>query len=272
VVSGGGTGIVVDSDKGYVLTNDHVVAGATSVKARLETGEEVNARVLGNAPCEDLAVIQLNPRPRGLESATLGRSSELAAGDKVIALGFPGAFEEDITQRKLQATEGTINSKPGPATLGDNLPKLPSVIQHQAPLNHGNSGGPLFNDGGEVVGVNTLAASGDSQNQNGAIAIDRARSLLPALERGQDKGYVGWSIQNIADLNNELYVISVDANSPADRAELVFGDRVDELDNTAVKNVPEVCDILGSKAAGDRLKVAGVVLDGRSYTTTVRLK
>ncbi len=272
VATGGGTGIVVDAQKGYVLTNDHVVAGATSVKARLDNGEEVNARVRGNAPCEDLAVIELTPQPRGLQAAKLGRSAQLAAGDKVTALGFPGAFEEDITQRKLQSTEGSVSSKPGPATLGANLPKLPSVIQHQAPISPGNSGGPLFNDTGEVIGINTLAAGGNSQNQNGAIAIDRAKSLLKGLEAGEDTGYVGWNIQNIADLNNKLYVVSVDSNSPADRANLVFGDRVDELDGTAVQDVPDVCDILGSKSAGDRMKVGGIVLDGRTYTTTVRLR
>ncbi len=189
VVSGGGTGVVVDAKRGFVLTNDHVVAGATSVKARLDNGEEVNARVRGQAPCEDLAVIELSPQPRGLKAATLGRSAGLKAGDKVTALGFPGAFEEDITERKLQSTEGTISSKPGPATLGGSLPNLPAVIQHQAPISPGNSGGPLFDDTGEVVGINTLAATSESgaQNQNGAIAIDRAKSLLAGSgeRRGQ---------------------------------------------------------------------------------------
>ena len=274
VVSGGGTGVVVDAKRGFVLTNDHVVAGATSVKARLDNGEEVNARVRGQAPCEDLAVIELSPQPRGLKSATLGRSAGLKAGDKVTALGFPGAFEEDITERKLQSTEGTISSKPGPATLGGSLPNLPAVIQHQAPISPGNSGGPLFDDTGEVVGINTLAATSDSgaQNQNGAIAIDRAKSLLPGLENGEDSAYVGWSIQNIAELDNGLFVISVDSNSPADKGHMLFGDRIDKVDNTGVGGVPDVCDILGSKAAGDSVKVAGVELDGSPYTTTIKLR
>jgi S1-C subfamily serine protease len=273
VVSGGGSGIVVDAGKGYVLTNSHVVAGATSIKAHLENGESVNARVVGQAPCEDLAVIELTTKPRGLKRATLGRSAGVSAGDHVVALGFPGAFEEDITQRRLQSNEGTISSKPGPATLGNSLPSLPVVIQHQAPINPGNSGGPLFNDFGEVIGVNTFAAvSSGAQNQNGAIAIDRARSLLPALRRGEDRGYVGWDLQNVESLNNDLYVLGVDANSPADRAHFLFADRVDKLDNTAVENVPDVCDILGSKAPGDRLKVEGQEADGDFFTTTVRLR
>ena len=160
----------------------------------------MNAVVRGQAPCEDLAVIELNPQPRGLKTAKLGRSAGLKAGDDVTALGFPGAFEDDITNRRLQSTEGTISSKPGPATLGGTLPNLPAVIQHQAPISPGNSGGPLFNDTGQVIGINTLAATSESgaQNQNGAIAIDRARSLLPSLEQGDDRAYVGWSLQNIS--------------------------------------------------------------------------
>ena len=272
VISGGGTGIVIDAKRGFVLTNDHVVAGATSIKATLDSGEEVNAKVRGHAPCEDLAVVELSPLPKGLKAAQLGSSANLNAGAKVTALGFPGAFEEDITERKLQSNEGTITSEPGPATLGDGLPTLPAVIQHQAPINAGNSGGPLFNNRGKVIGINTVSTGSDSQNQNGAIAIDRAKSIMADLENGQDQGYVGWNLTPIADLNNDLYVISVEANSPADKANMLFGDRVDELDNTAVENIPDVCDILGSKSAGDSVKVGGVELDGSGYTTTIKLR
>ena len=176
VLSGGGTGIVTDAKRGFVLTNDHVVAGATSIKATLDSGEEVNAKVRGHAPCEDLAVIELSPLPKGLKAATLGSSANLSAGTNVTALGFPGAFEEDITERQLQSTKGAITSEPGPATLGAGLPTLPAVIQHQAPINAGNSGGPLFNARGQVIGVNTVTTGSESQNQNGAIA-DRPREV-----------------------------------------------------------------------------------------------
>jgi S1-C subfamily serine protease len=270
-VQGGGTGIVVNASKAWVLTNDHVVSGASSVKARLANGEEVNARVVGHAPCEDLAVIQLTPRPRGLTATKLGQSRGAAPGDEVTALGFPGAFEADITQRKLQSTEGTVSSKPSSATLGASLPTLPSVIQHQAPISPGNSGGPLFDDQGEVIGINTVSGSSESgrQNQNGAIAIDRARSLLPDLQRGRHSGYVGWSLE---DVDGALYVSGVDANSPADREGMLLGDRIDELDGTVVGSVPDACDILASKSEADSVKVAGQQLDERVYTVTIGLK
>ncbi len=273
---GGGSGIVVDAKRGYVLTNAHVVAGATSVKALTEGGTEVNARRLGNAPCEDLAMIQLTPRPQGLKAATLGESADLVAGDEVTALGFPGAFEADITKRRLQTTPGTVSSKPASATLGGDLPTLPSVIQHNASISPGNSGGPLFNAEGEVIGINTVSAGGNSQNQNGAIAIDRARSLLRKLEAGEDIGYVGWTLTTVtgsSSLPDGLYLgAEPEADSPADRAHMFFGDRIDELDGTAVATVPDACDILGSKAAGDQLKVAGQQLDGTPFVINIKLR
>ena len=86
--AGGGTGIVVDAAKGYVLTNQHVIAGATSVKVTIGNNES-NARVLGQAPCEDLAVLELSPKPAGLKAAKLGSASSVASGDEVVAMGYP---------------------------------------------------------------------------------------------------------------------------------------------------------------------------------------
>jgi S1-C subfamily serine protease len=152
------------------------------------------------------------------------------------------------------------------------------VIQHQAPISPGNSGGPLFNDRGQVIGINTLAATAESgsQNQNGAIAIDRAKSIMDSLSRGEDSGYVGWSLEEVSGssvLSDGLYVAGVDANSPADRAKMLVLDRIDEVDGTQVASVPDVCDILGSKAAGDSLKVSGQEFaSGKFFTTTIRLR
>jgi len=276
---GGGTGIVIDAAKGYVLTNDHVVAGATSIKALVENGTEVSARRLGSAPCEDLAVIQLTPRPKGLTTAELGSSSKLVAGDTVTALGFPGAFEADITKRRLQTNVGTISSRPGPLapTPGDSLPALKSVVQHEANINPGNSGGPLFDEQGEVIGINTVSREGGgSQNQNGAITVNHARSFLRDLKKGTDLGWVGWTLTEVVDsssLQDGLYVgTSPEASSPADRIGMVLGDRIDRLDGQPVATVPDACDILASKASGDRLKVTGQQLDGRTFEVTMKLK
>jgi S1-C subfamily serine protease len=274
VQTGGGTGVVIDAERGLVVTNAHVVSGATSLNASVG-GDQIAARVRGQAPCEDLAVLQLRPVPGSLKSAMLGRARGIHAGDRVTALGYPGALESDLTQRKLQATEGTVSSGITSATISPGLPKYPALIQHQAPISPGNSGGPLFNDKGEVVGINTLASTGEGgrQNQNQAISIDRVRSLLPDLMANRDSGYVGWSLVPIDARTDFLFVEGTDAGSPADRAGLRFGDAIVELDNTPVGDVPAVCDIVNSKEPGDRLKVAGLEIPtGRSFVVNARLK
>jgi S1-C subfamily serine protease len=272
VQSGGGTGIVIDERDGLVLTNAHVVAGATSINATIG-GQEVSARIRGSAPCDDLAVLELTTPPSGLQAAELGRSRGVRAGDEVVALGYPGAFEEDVSQRRLQATEGAVSSGQSSFSLGGALPDLQAAIQHQAPISPGNSGGPLFNTRGEVIGINTLSATAETQrqNQNGAIAVDRVKQVLPALRRGEFQGYVGW---NLVPINDEfLFTQAVDAGSPADRANLIFGDAIVEVDDTPVTSVPELCDILGSKAAGDQIKVTGVTIQTSTpFTVNVRLR
>jgi S1-C subfamily serine protease len=273
VAAGGGSGIVVNARKGLVLTNAHVVAGQTSIKATVR-GDEVSARVLGQAPCEDLAVLQLRPAPTGLTRAKLGNARSARAGSKVTALGFPGAFEKEVTERRLQTTSGTVSSSVGPATLGETLPKLPAVIQHQAPINPGNSGGPLLNRKNEVVGINTVATSG--QQQNGAISINRARSLLPSLQKGENSGYVGWDLLPLESSGTKfLFTQGVDSGSPADESKLFYGDAITEIDGTRVETVPDVCDIVGSKGPGDKIKVRGVslaVTGAPVFTVTSTLK
>lgn len=269
-LSGGGSGIVVDAEKGLVLTNAHVVAGQTSIKAKVADGTEVSARVVSQAPCEDLALVSLRPTPKSLIEAKLGSSSKLAAGDRVIALGYPSAFEERLSDRTLQASEGIVSAPSGKTTLGKASPALPEVIQHQAPLNGGNSGGPLFNERGEVVGVNTFTSGrSSSQNQNAAIAVDRVKQMLADLEAGKNSGYLGWQVlpltggqlplrpRTTGRTGSALVVLSVDAGSPADKKKFEFGDTIYEIDGTPVRKFQDVCDIVNSKASGDTIRVEG---------------
>jgi S1-C subfamily serine protease len=288
--AGGGTGIVIDAAKGHVVTNQHVIAGATSVKVTIGQ-TEANARVLGQAPCEDLAVLELTPKPAGLKAAQLGAANSVASGDEVVAMGFPGSFEAEATQRRLQGTEGTVSSGVAPGTIDPSLPKYPALIQHAAPISPGNSGGPLFNNKGEVVGINTLASTGTSQNQNGAISISRARSLFPDLQAGRDSAYLGWNLTvlDASEINSatgarpevsekQPVVVSVDADSPAEKAKLVTADTVNEVDGTPVSNYADICDILSSKSSGDRVSISGgtVLVGGiflsRYYDYTVRAR
>jgi S1-C subfamily serine protease len=290
--AGGGTGIVVDAAKGLVLTNAHVIAGATSVKATVGSTES-NARVLGQAPCEDLAVLQLSPKPAGLKAAKLGKASSVSSGDKVVAMGYPGSFESDVSERRLQGTDGTVSSGAAPGTIADDLPKYPALIQHTSPISPGNSGGPLFNEKGEVVGVNTIGSSGSSQNQNGAISMTRAQSLLPDLEAGRDSAYLGWNL-TVLDASQVAsavgarpdhsakmpVVLSTDSDSPAEKAKLVTADTIEEIDGQPVSTVADTCDVLSSHSSGDRLtikgetaNVGGIFLNTYfDYTVHARLK
>ena len=269
-LSGGGSGIVVDAEKGLVLTNAHVVAGQTSIKAKVGTGPEISARVVSQAPCEDLALVSLRPTPKTLVEAQLGTSSKVQAGDRVIALGYPAAFEERVSDRTLQASEGIVSAPTGKTRLGNASPSLPEVIQHQAPLNGGNSGGPLFNEAGEVIGVNTFTSGrGGSQNQNAAIGIDRVKSMLADLQAGKNSGFVGWQLlpmtggqlplrpRTTGRQGSALVVLSVDAGSPADKKKFEFGDTIYEIDGTPVRKFQDVCDILNSKSSGDTIRVEG---------------
>lgn len=269
-LSGGGSGIVVDAEKGLVLTNAHVVSGQTSIKAKVADGTEVSARVVSQAPCEDLALVSLRPTPKTLIEAKFGTSAKVAAGDRVIALGYPSAFEERINDRALQASEGIVSAPTGKTSLGLASPSLPEVIQHQAPLNAGNSGGPLFNERGEVIGINTFSSGrAASQNQNAAIGIDRVKSLLADLEAGKNSGFVGWRLlpmtggqlplrpRTTGRQGSALVVLSVDAGSPADKKKFEFGDTIYEIDGTPVRKFQDVCDIVNSKASGDTIRVEG---------------
>ena len=267
--AGGGTGMVVDARRGLVLTNQHVVAGQTSIKVEVK-GDEVNATLRGQAPCEDLAVLELRPNPGRLTQVRLGRTRSVRPGDRVTALGYPGAFEEDIRERKLQATDGTASSAVAPATISATLPKFPALLQHQVPISPGNSGGPLFNRRGEVIGVNTVGSTGAGgrQNQNGAIAIDRVKPLLADLKADRNSGYVGWDVTPISTGRTEgLFVTGVDPDSPAERANLEFADVILEVDDTKVTSVADACDIIGSKSAGDRLKISGISLRQQAFFT-----
>jgi serine protease Do len=190
----------------------------------------------------------------------------------VTALGYPSTLAEDPAETPLQITDGVVSSgvAPGAVPGRPEFPRFPALIQHQAPINPGNSGGPLFNEAGEVVGVNTLSGG---ENQSYAVSIDRARSLLPKLMRGADDGYVGWKLTPVSFSGTPfLLVDGVDPDSPADRAGLQYNDAIHHLDDTRVATMRDVCDIIGSKSSGDRLKIEALRETGGDVTVRARLR
>lgn len=294
----GGTGFVIDADRGLVLTNEHVVAGTSALRARVgdRADTEGPARIVAQDPCQDLALIQLTERPESLRALKLADSAKVKVGQHVTALGYPASYADPAKQRMV-ATDGTVSSVDVEATPSSSLPRYSSTIQHQAPVNPGNSGGPLVNDDGEVVGINTLANTVQNeraiQGQYYAITANHAKDVLPGLRAGTSTGYLGWSLAPLASvpvaevfaadeswkadgraalgarteaaLKSEgvdgLFVMGSDTGSPAARSDIVFGDLVTEVEGASVSSVAEVCDILESKQVGDTITVRGRYLN-----------
>jgi serine protease Do len=277
-----GTGVIYDADQGLVVTNDHVVAGQTSIQVRIKDGTPVPVRVLASDPCEDLAVIKLATPQDDLQEVQFGDSGDLGQGDEVTAIGYPTGAG-DITHEKAVLTTGVVQSPDVPQEGQVSAPNLPSAVQHSATLNQGNSGGPLLNDKAELVGINTYSLEG-AEGQYYSISSDHAKPLLKGLADGKSKNNPGW--QNLLALSDPnfvsyfveedqatqknlqkrltekgidgLYVSSVTSNSPASVATLQAGDVITHIKDTPVTSVPQACDVLRSSAPGEKLKVSGV--------------
>lgn len=175
--SGQGSGIVIDAD-GAILTNQHVIDGADAIEVRFADGTTAEAEVAGIDPGNDLAVIRADVPAGSLAVAPLGDSSALRVGDPVLAIGNPFSLEGTLTQGIVSGLERTFSSG------GDTRP-IRGMIQTDAPVNPGNSGGPLINCQGQVVGINTLLENPTGDNVNVgiafAVAIDTARRSLPEM-------------------------------------------------------------------------------------------
>jgi S1-C subfamily serine protease len=281
----GGSGIVLDAGRGLVLTNEHVVAGTSSLHV-WHGQDSVTARVIGSAPCSDLAVVKMTQPITGLRAAKFAKTAKtLAAGVHVTALGYPGGPDGGVSPSKptlsdgVVSSPGVISSTPDPAYVHYN-----SLVQHSAPINPGDSGGPLANDFGLLVAVNTLAGG---QNHNYSISVDEVKGLLDDLERGKKTGYVGWDLVPTSQMNQAdrdaykwsytekpegtgLAVKGVDPGSPADRHHFQEGDYIWALNGTEVNTVADVCDIVASQE-NQIVKVGAVSLyNGKNYVVKMR--
>jgi serine protease Do len=187
---GFGSGFIVSPD-GYILTNHHVVDGATKLVVENSEGEEFEARVIGSDPNIDLALIKIDPDGKRLPTVPLGDSNSLRVGEWVIAIGNPLGLEYTVTA-------GVVSAKSRNLGIGATLPGVASFIQTDAAINKGNSGGPLLNARGEVVGINTAISRGDMtgalvEGVGFALPIDIARDAAEQLlETGSvERGFLG---------------------------------------------------------------------------------
>jgi len=251
VPQGTGSGFFFSSD-GYLFTNSHVIHGADKITVVLHDGDSYNATVLGEDADSDLAILKSDAQH--FQSARLGDSNDLKIGQLVIAIGNPYGFQHTVTTGVISALQRTLRSTTG--RMMDN------IIQTDAPLNPGNSGGPLINSSGEVIGVNTAAIPG-AQGLCFAISINTAKSIANQLIRfGKVKrAYLGFSSQQVdfvpkvaryhAVKNKRvLFVISVEPYSPAEKAGLKDGDFIIAFNDVAVESSDDLFRMLTEEKIG----------------------
>ncbi len=248
-----GSGVLM-SQQGYILTNHHVIKDATAIEVRLTDGRRAGAAVVGTDPETDLAVLRIGLRP--LPSVTSGRSSELAVGDVVLAIGNPFGVGQTVTQGIVSAT--------GRSQLG--LTTFEDFIQTDAAINPGNSGGALVNAQGQLVGINTAiySRSGGSMGIGFAIPVDLARGVMAnIIEDGQvTRGWLGLQVQSVTDELAKAFELSdaqgvlianVYADGPASDAGLQAGDILLRLDEAPVQGARQLRQRVTALEPGDRV-------------------
>jgi putative serine protease PepD len=259
-----GSGFVLDRD-GYVLTNDHVVDGADSVRVRFEEGGPVSARVVGADASTDLALLKVDPSDHKLTPLALGSSNALKVGQPAIAIGSPFRLQGTLTTGVISAVGRSI-------TAPNNFP-IDNVIQTDAAINPGNSGGPLLDGNGRVVGVNAQIATSTGANDGVgfAIPIDTAKQVVPQLKSGHEikRPYLGVSTSD-SETSTGAVVGGVVPGGPADDAGMRLGDRIVGVGGRTISRADDVAAAVVAHKPGDEVRVR-VRRGGSERTLTVKL-
>jgi putative serine protease PepD len=282
-----GSGFVIDSD-GHIVTNEHVVDNAKSVSVRFWNGDTYSASVVGSDPSTDLAVIKVDAPQSILHPLTLGDSSSVRVGDTVVAIGSPFGLEESVTSGIVSALHRQMEA-PNDFTINDS-------IQTDAAINHGNSGGPLLNARGEVIGVNAQIAGNTGGNVGVGFSIpsNTVRSISDTLigSGKVEHAYLGVSVQEIpgtvADqlgLVEGVEITTVRLNTPAQKAGLkgstgqktidgqsyrTGGDVITEIAGEKVATAEEVQRAIDAHHPGDTVSIE-YWRNGESKTVDVKL-
>jgi serine protease Do len=264
-----GSGFVID-EKGFILTNNHVVEKTDEIKVVLADGREYDAEIVGKDPKTDLALIRIET-DTPLSPLPLGDSDALKVGDWVVAIGNPFGLESTVTAGIVSAKYRRIGTD-----------AYANFIQTDASINPGNSGGPLLNTAGEVVGINSaiFSRSGGSIGIGFAVPVNLAKDLLPQLKKGEViRGWLGVMIQQITpELQEKLdlkaqrgaLVADVTPGGPADKAGIRRGDVIVGFDGREVKEMSELPLMVGSTPVGKEVEVE-VIRSGRRKTIEVTL-
>lgn len=268
--TGAGSGVVIAPD-GYILTNDHVIQNANTLKVRLTDGTGLSAAVIGKDPATDLAVIRANASY--LPSSNLGNSDRLMVGQLVIAVGNPFGFQSTVSTGVVSAL--------GRALRSTRQRLIENIIQHTAPLNPGNSGGPLVDSAGKVVGVNT-AIIALAQGIGFAIPANTAKWVVSQiLTHGRvRRGFLGIAARQRPldrrsvrfhglNKNYAVEVISVEPQGPAGRAGMQVGDLVVAIHGVDVQSVDDLHRFLAEWPIGRPVEIDIVRGQSRRVLTIV---
>jgi putative serine protease PepD len=261
-----GSGFVID-DEGRIITNQHVVGEAETVTVVFQDGEEAEARVVGTDPSTDVALVQLeNPGDHDLDPLPLGSSDALEIGDPVVAIGSPFGLQGTLTSGIVSALDRELRAPNGFTIDG--------AIQTDAALNSGNSGGPLLDSQGRVVGINSQIQSENGGNVGigYAVPIDTAREVVEQLKSGGEveHAYLGVSLSEPESGQDGVVVSDAVEGGPADDAGLQSGDVIVEIDGEEAESVQDVRAAVDAKQPGDEL-VLEVRRDGDTERVTVEL-
>ncbi len=265
-----GSGFIIDT-AGVVVTNNHVIADADEINVIMNDGTKIKAEIVGIDKKTDLAVLKFKP-PKPLVAVKFGDSDKLRLGDWVVAIGNPFSLGGTVTAGIVSAKNRDISSGP-----------YDSYIQTDAAINRGNSGGPLFNLDGEVIGVNTLiiSPSGGSIGIGFAVPSKTVAGVVDQLQKFGElrRGWLGVSIQNVTDEIAESLNIKpargalvgkIDPNGPAKAAGLETGDVVVKFDGKDIKEPKDLSRIVADTAVGKDVEVV-VIRKGAEETRKVTL-
>lgn len=268
-----GTGMILTSD-GEILTNNHVIDGATSTRVTVQsTGRSYTADVVGTDPTDDVAVLQLR-NASGLTTAAVGDSSGVSVGDAVVGVGNAGGT--GTLTASLGSVTGLDRSITASDGSGQDSEKLSGLIEIDAPIISGDSGGPLYNSAGQIIGMNTAASSGRVQNAAYAIPIDRATGIADQIESGIETtsihiGYPGFLGIGTTTASGGVGVESVLAGGPAAKAGISAGSEITAVDGRHVRSGQALRTLLGTKDPGSSVAVVWIDPRGQRHSGSVTL-
>ncbi len=275
---GNGSGVIISED-GYILTNNHVISGAESISVRLRNGEEYDATLVGTDARTDIAIIKIDAK--NLKTAKIGNSSLTKVGDFVLAIGNPlGKLGGTVTYGYVSALEREITID------GVSM----NLMQFDAAVNPGNSGGALFNINGDLIGIVSAKSTGyDVEGLGFAIPVNDVQQVInDILTHGYatNRPFLGVKLDNAAYSSNNSYggmfgmlfqqiqygakIVEIVDDSPASKADIKVGDIIVSIGGKVIASATEATSEIGNYKVGDEVEI-GMIRDGRTKNVTVKL-